>query len=90
MTQALSVLFLQSVYILLLGVQSRNVRDSQVLGAMGTSILLGLCGIYLTPAIVQASASGEPLTLVAFVVAGPVGIAVAITAHDHLSNRRKN
>lgn len=91
MLNALFVFAAQFVYIFLLGIQSRNVRDSQVVAAATTSMLLGICGLYLTSIIARAAMSGgDPLVAASYIAAGPCGICVAIYLHDkHVSRSSK-
>ena len=74
----------QYIFVLLLGLQSLNVRDRHYFGAAVTSFLLGVGGFFLTSTI--GSAKGMALTPLwwSFVLAGPCGIVTAIAVHPHL------
>lgn len=81
--ESLSVFAVQFAYVLLLGLQSRHVRDSQYASAMGTSLALGLCGVWIQPLVIKAALLEPSATvLAAYVFAGPVAIAAAIWLHD--------
>jgi hypothetical protein len=81
------VFIAQLFYIFLLGIQSRNVRDGQMVAAAVTSGMLGVCGLYMTSEIAKAATSGEgAVTLaIAYVAAGPCGICLAIWLHDKVA-----
>lgn len=80
---ALAVFGVQFVYIFLLGIQSRNVRDSQYFAAAITSGLLGCSGIWLTSHIARlAVVEGSPVDLLAYISAGPVAICLAMFIHN--------
>lgn len=78
------VFIAQMFYIFLLGIQSRNIRDGQMVGAAMVSIALGVCGLYMTAEIAKAATGGDgAISLaIAYVAAGPCGICLAIWAHD--------
>lgn len=85
MLEALGVFLIQLVYVFLLGFQSRNVRDGQYTAAAMTSFLLGCCGLYLTTMIARAAITeGDRLVQIAYVIAGPVGICLAMHLHDRI------
>ncbi len=82
------VFLAQLFYIFLLGIQSRNVRDGQMLAAATTSALLGMCGLYMTSAIARAAVNGGDWVLaVSYIAAGPFGICLAIYLHDRYSGK---
>lgn len=82
------VFMAQLFYIFLLGIQSRNVRDGQMLPAAITSALLGTCGLYMTSAIARAAVSGGDWFLaLSYIAAGPFGICFAIYLHDKLGGK---
>ncbi len=88
MLEAIAVFLCQCGYVFLLGIQSRNVRDGQIISAAFVSMILGLAGLFMTSAIARAAIDGGSVMLaVAYVAAGPVGICLAICLHDW-SNRR--
>jgi ABC-type phosphate transport system permease subunit len=80
---ALLVFVVQFTYVLLLGLQSRHVRDSQYLSAAWTSLTLGMMGLFITSSIARAAIEGSDWWLwIAYVAAGPTGICTAIYLHD--------
>ncbi|QDT30924.1 hypothetical protein Mal48_01980 [Thalassoglobus polymorphus] len=83
MIEPILVGFVQFFYILLLGLQSRFVRDGQKVHAAITSFLLGLSVLFVQPAIIRAAIL-EPSAdvLIAFVIAGPAGICAGMFLHD--------
>lgn len=83
MLNAISVFLIQYSYVLLLGLQSRHVRDSQYFSAAATSAVLGVMGLTITSSIARAAVSGgDPLLNIAYIAAGPMGIMTAIWMHD--------
>lgn len=83
---AIVVFLVQFAYVLLLGLQSRNVNEGHYLAAAGTSIALGIFGLTLTAMIVNAALlQPSPAVLVAYVLAGPVGICAAMWLHWRLT-----
>jgi len=80
---AVLVFVAQFALVFLLGFQSRCVRDSNYLFAMGNSVLLGICGLVITPAIADPELlRSSPMVLVAYLSAGPLAIGLAIWVHD--------
>jgi len=73
----------QYLLILLLGLQSLNVRDGRVFLAAITSLLLGITGFYVTA---QIAIVKEALTSVwwFYIFAGPLGIMTSIKLHPKL------
>jgi len=69
--------------ILLLGLQSINVARGHKIAAMITSLLLGVCGFYVT-GLLSAAFSGGLLSTVAlcYLVAGPLGIVSSMYLHE--------
>lgn len=81
--EALAVGVVQYVYILLLGLQSRFVRDNQRTHAALTSFLLAVSVLFIQPAIIKATLLDPSSTvLVAFVFAGPAGIISGMFLHE--------
>lgn len=82
MTEAL-VFISQFILILLMGLQSLNIRDGRYIPAAITSFLIGVFGYYITAqiAIVQ-----DMFTTVwwFYVIAGPLGIVTSIWLHPKL------
>lgn len=75
----------QFVYVLLLGLQSLNVNGRHYAMAAATSVHLGVLGFWLTAMIAEVKTAGVGDGVWwAFVLAGPVGIVVAIYIHPHL------
>lgn len=73
----------QFVYVMLLGLQSRNVRDGQTFAACVTSTFLGFLGVFLMGSIARVMVDGGSYWIIfAYVAAGPCGIATAIWMHD--------
>ena len=52
------VFLCQLPYVFLLGIQSRNVRDSQYLGAAMVSTVLGMMGLFMTSDIARSAIVG--------------------------------
>lgn len=92
MTTALTVFVCQFIYVLLLGIQSLNVRDNRHCTAAVTSGVLGMLGYYLTAAIARhADAPIGSSVWIAFVAAGPCGIVTAMHLHAwRLRRERKD
>ena len=84
MTEAIAVFVAQYLMVLLLGLQSLNVRDRHYVMAAATSFLLGVCGFYVTSIV--GDAKGQSLTILwwSFVIAGPCGIVTAMAIHPSL------
>lgn len=82
---AIYVFAAQFALIILLGLQSRFVRDSQHVSAAINSYLLGVCGLVITPQIADPELfQNGQLTLAAYLNAGPIGIVTAIVIHDFM------
>jgi len=89
----LVLLFLaQFAMVNLLALQSRFVRDSQYALAFGNSVLLGICGLYITPILANSDNwKQSPALLLAYLIAGPLAVCSAIWMHDrHVSRRQAN
>jgi hypothetical protein len=84
MTEAAVVFVAQYLMVLLLGLQSLNVRDRHYVLAGITSFMLGVCGFYVTSIV--GAAKGQVLTILwwSFVIAGPCGIITAMAVHPAL------
>lgn len=78
----------QMVYVFLLGMQSRHVRDGQFAWAMLTSTALGVFGLLNQVVIIRATLLENWWPLAAYVAAGPVGICLAMWFHDRMAGRR--
>jgi hypothetical protein len=86
MTTYALVFLCQLSYVCLLGIQSRNVRDSQYLGAAMVSTVLGVMGLYMTTAIAKSAiVGGDPGVWIAYIGAGPLGICLAMWLHNRFS-----
>ena len=83
------VFLCQMSYVFLLGIQSRNVRDSQYLGAAFVSTVLGVMGLFMTSAIAKSAINGGDTGLaIAYIGAGPLGICLAMWMHNRYSGGR--
>lgn len=82
------VFFAQAFYVFLLGFQSRNVRDGQYAMAAATSLTLGIFGLINQVLVIRSTIASDWLPLIAYVAAGPVGICLAIRAHDAVTSGR--
>ncbi len=81
--EAFTVFIAQFCLIIMLGMQSRFVRDSQHVMAAVNSYMLGVCGLIITPQIANPELlHNDILTLAAYLNAGPLGIVAAIAIHD--------
>lgn len=86
MAEALFVFAIQVAYVFLLGLQSRNVRDSQYLAAAATSTMLGMAGLMTTTAIAKSVIlGGSSVVGFAYVAGGPCGICLAMWLHDRVA-----
>lgn len=84
----ITVFLAQFAYILLLGWQSRNVRDGDYGAAALTSFALFWCGLYLTGVIARQSIIASDWRVIfAYIIAGPLAICVAIWSHDRWKHR---
>jgi cation transporter-like permease len=94
MPEPLVVFISQFVAIFLLGIQSRNVNLKQYVPAAITSFLLGVTGFIVTGIVAKVymdfSSNGVTPTLIAFLLAGPLGICTSIWAHPILTRKREN
>lgn len=69
--------------------QSRCVRDSQYLFAMGTSLCLGIAGLVITPTIAASDLWSKPWDeTLAYLAAGPLAVTLAIYLHNRHQSRR--
>lgn len=84
MTEALTVFFAQYLYILLLGLQSLNVRDRHFVGAAITSLLLGVLGFFVTSIVGTSRGLEFAAVWWGFVISGPSGITTAMLIHPWL------
>lgn len=82
----------QFTMVSLLALQSRFVRDSQYAFAFANSLLLGVCGIYITPILADGDhLRNSPALLLAYLFAGPVAVCAAIWIHNtHLPSRKES
>jgi hypothetical protein len=85
---ALTVFVCQCVYVFLLGLQSRNVRDGQYAMAVMTSTALGCVGLVNQVLIIRATLLSDLWPLAAYVAAGPIGICLAMATHDRIKRWR--
>lgn len=75
MSEAAIVFAVQFAYILLLGLQQQIVTGGHHWAAATNSLLLGMCGMYLTGSIAKQAIIASDLRIaVAFLAAGPCGI----------------
>lgn len=74
----------QYIYILLLGLQSLNVRDRHFVGAAVTSFLLGVLGFFVTSIVGGARGMEFSMLWWGFVFSGPAGIVTAMVIHPWL------
>lgn len=86
MIDALLIFAAQYVYILLLGLQSLNVRDRHYVGAAVTSGLLGVLGFFVTSIVGAAKGMEFSMLWWGFVASGPAGIVTAMLIHPVLVN----
>lgn len=79
------VFIAQYCYVLLLGLQSLNVRDQRYVSAAITSFLLGVGGFFITSIV--GAAKGLELSILwwCFVLSGPCGIVTAMRIHPWMS-----
>lgn len=85
MNEFLLVFLAQIVYVFMLGFQSRNVRDGQYLAASLTSLGIGVSSLAIQPLIVKAVIiEPQPIVIVGFLLGGPIGICLAMFAHDRM------
>jgi len=81
--QLITIFICQFSMVLLLGLQSRFVRDSQYIMACGNSLLLGVCGLVIAPVIADKELLQTKLLLtIVYLSAGPIAISSAIFIHD--------
>ena len=85
MTEALLIFGAQFSMIMLLGIQSLNVRDRHYWGSASTSLLLGVFGFHITATIatMNRGAMGS-LVWWFYIAAGPCGIVTSIWLHPRL------
>ena len=90
MNNCVLIFIAQFCMIFLLGIQSMNIRDGNKLFAAITSLLLGMCGWYITGIISSAYNGGNVITpeFFSFLVAGPVGIVCSIVFYDYLGRNK--
>lgn len=86
-TESLTIFLCQYLVVLLLGLQSQNVRDRKMLAAAITSLLLGVTGWLVTGIVATAYHSGMlSLVFFSFIVAGPCGIVSSMWLHYKVFN----
>ena len=91
MTEAACVFACQFAFILTLGMQTQNVIGRHYAAAMGSSLLLGMMGLYLTGVIAKAAVlGGSWVTTIAYLVAGPLAIATSMWLHPKLAKGKPN
>lgn len=76
------VFVFQFAMVFSLGFQSRNIRDGQYTMAAITSLVLGCLGVVNQVLVIKSTMQSDWLPLVAFVLAGPPGICLAMWVHD--------
>lgn len=86
-TTALWVFLVQATYVLVLGLQSRFVHSGNVWGAATGSFVLGLGGLFVYSSLAKAAVHGDPAVQVAYVLAGPPAIVLAIHLHVRFSRK---
>jgi uncharacterized membrane protein YuzA (DUF378 family) len=87
----LKIFIAQYISILLLGIQSLNVRDSKYLSSAITSLLLGVFGWHTTGIVAQAYGQGmDSVVFWAFILAGPCGIVSSMALYDYMFKQRRN
>lgn len=85
MIEAILIFAAQFGMIMLLGIQSLNVRDRDYVGSSITSLLLGVFGFHVTSTIAAMSHEGVgSLVWWFYIAAGPCGIATSIWLHPRL------
>lgn len=85
MSEAMLIFAAQFSMVMLLGIQSLNVRDRHYAGSAVTSLLLGVCGYHITATIAGMSREAEgSLTWWFYIAAGPCGIVTSIWLHPRL------
>jgi len=91
MTAALLIFVAQFSMVMLLGIQSLNVRDRNYVGSALTSLLLGVSSYHITATI--ATLKGEAvggLLWWCYIAAGPLGIVTSIWLPPKLNRLLKN
>ena len=76
--------------ILLLGLQSLNVRDGKYTASAITSLLLGITGWFVTGIVSQAYKSNDVLVFLSFLLAGPCGIVSSMFIYSKVFNKKGN
>lgn len=90
MTEAAIVFACQFAYILTLGMQTQNVMGRHYAAAMGSSLALGMMGLFLTGTIARNAVDGTNwIAAVTYLAAGPVGIAVSMWLHPKFARKAK-
>lgn len=84
MIDAALIFAAQYIYILLLGLQSLNVRDRHYVGAAVTSAMLGVLGFFVTSIVGDARGMEFTVLWWSFVASGPAGIVSAMLLHPRL------
>lgn len=78
----------QFAMIFLLGIQQMNVTGRHFVAAFITSLLLGICGYYLTSVIAQINIEGVLSSVWwSFIMSGPLGIITAMKVHPIIRKR---
>lgn len=79
MIEAATIWIAQFVYIALRGWQTLNIVNGHRVRAAGCSLLLGLCGLYITGIIaLTVVRGGSWLVYLSFLSAGPCGIVTSM------------
>ena len=92
MSIELKIFIAQFLTVLLLGLQSINVNQGDKISAAVTSLMLGVCGFFVTGNVAVAFADGFGSTVFySYILAGPIGIVVSMVLHKKIRefiNRR--
>jgi len=78
----LKIFLVQYLTILLLGVQSLNVRDGRYLCAAITSLFLGIAGWFVTGVVATAYKTNDIGVFLCFITAGPCGIMSSMLLYE--------
>lgn len=81
----LTIFTSQIFVVMLLGLQSLNVNNGHANAAMLTSLGIGACSLMLYKFVPDASLT----ECAAYLLAGPIGIRIAMWLHPRMVNRKK-
>ena len=85
MRDVLFTFAMQYIYILMLAIQSLNINNGRRVGAMFTSLLLGVFGFHISAAIAANRGDEFGTVWLGYVLAGPCG---ALTGMEIFRRRR--